>query len=69
MAYKTRVYWSVPPTDTKTKAALLRAQGFTARAYGLLPGKMYEPNGDRETERRRRQIARGQLKAENGLAP
>lgn len=30
-------------------------------------GWLYEANGNREVERRRRQIASGQLKAENGL--
>jgi hypothetical protein len=29
--------------------------------------KLYKPNGEKECERRRKQIARGQLKEENGL--
>lgn len=67
--YKSRVVWHLPRTDPKTRRELLRSQGFTVRAHGIAYGKMYEPNGDRETARRRRQIGRGQLKAENGLVP
>jgi hypothetical protein len=34
---------------------------------GDLMSKLYKPNGKKECERRRKQIANGQLKEENGL--
>jgi hypothetical protein len=44
-----------------------RVQHARRQTVRRLGGWSYAPNGDREVERRRRQIAAGQLKRENGL--
>jgi len=66
---RSHVVWHIAPNQTRTPPKGSRHHHLYAQkdAYGWLPGKLYAPNGDREVARRRRQIERGQLKAENGL--
>lgn len=61
---KSRVVWTVPPAARPVpgRGGFASANHAQAEAFGWLPGKLYEPNGERECARRRRQIAAGQLK-------
>jgi hypothetical protein len=64
---KSRVVWQVErKAPIKGRRSVADAQKF---AYGILPGKTYEVAGptSQEAARRRRQIAAGRLKVENGL--
>lgn len=64
IASASRVLWQVEPMETTH----YRGRKYrTGRAHGFNYGKLYEPHGQRECERRMRQIELGQLKAENGL--
>jgi hypothetical protein len=61
---RSNVLWHVPQTDTvHTRTGRYKV----GQAFGFNHGRHYQPHGKRECERRRRQIERGQLKAENGL--
>ena len=66
---KSHVVWHVPPEPPTMNPPHRKLDHRDAQkdAFGWLPGKLYQPNGNREVERRRRQLERRQLKAENGL--
>lgn len=68
LASATRVLWDIQDVRTINRPG--RRPYKVGRAYGYSTGRDYSGarNGERECARRRRQIERGQLKAENGLA-
>ncbi len=64
------VLWHIAPNQgMKPPAGAFRRNHIYAQkvAYGFNHGKLYEPNSERECARRRRQIAAGSLRTENGL--
>ncbi|MET4187591.1 hypothetical protein ABIB86_000460 [Bradyrhizobium sp. JR1.7] len=57
---RSKVVWHVPPEPPVMKPPHRKLDHRDAEkhAYGVLPGKHYQPNGGREVERRRRQMER-----------
>lgn len=70
VAASKNVYWHIAPGQgMKPPSGAFRRNHVFAqkRAEGINHGKTLAPHGERECARRRRQIAAGQLRAENGL--